>query len=173
MKGATIWFTGLSGAGKTSIAREVSRRLLLRGRPAYLLDGDNLRQGLNADLGFTFEDRRESTRRTGEVAALFADAGTIALVAHISPFEAERKLVRARHVDALIPFHEIFVDTPLAVCEERDPKGLYKLARQGRLQKFTGIDSPYERPSAPELRVEPGDGSVEEIAEAVLRKLDL
>ncbi|MEO1056375.1 MAG: adenylyl-sulfate kinase, partial [Actinomycetota bacterium] len=125
LRGATIWFTGLSGSGKSTIANAVAERLLAVGQPAYLLDGDNVRHGLNADLGFSAEDRAENVRRIGEVARLMADAGLVALVPVISPYRADRDRVRAMHAAADLPFVEVFVDTPLELCERRDPKGLY------------------------------------------------
>src|SRR5262245_43312272 len=135
-RGATVWFTGLSGSGKSTVAVAVERALVAAGRPAYLLDGDNLRHGLNADLGFSAEDRTENIRRVGGVARLFADAGVVALVPVISPYQADRARARAIH-DALgLPFVEVFVDTPLALCEERDPKGLYARARAGEITGF-------------------------------------
>ena len=152
MKGQTariIWFTGLSGSGKSSIANLLEKRLTAEGRHAYILDGDNVRHGLNKDLGFTEAARVENIRRVAEVAKLMADAGLIVLVSFISPFENERRL--AREIAGDIPFTEVYVDTPLAVCEARDPKGLYKRARAGEIKNFTGIDSPFEPPSAPEL----------------------
>ncbi len=155
--GATIWFTGLSGSGKSTLANAVAVRLLAAGRAAYVLDGDNVRHGLNADLGFSAADRAENVRRVGAVAALMADAGLVALVPVISPYRADRDRVRAAHGTAGLPFVEVFVDTPLAVCEERDPKGLYAKARAGELTGMTGIDDPYEAPADPELRVVPGD----------------
>jgi bifunctional enzyme CysN/CysC len=170
--GATVWFTGLSGSGKSTVAAFVERSLVAAGRPAYLLDGDNLRHGLNADLGFSAADRTENIRRVGEVARLFADAGVVALVPVISPYRADRSRVRAIHDDVGLPFLEVFVDTPLAVCEERDPKGLYAKARAGEIRGFTGIDDPYEVPDEPDLRLTPGDGGPETQAELVLRALD-
>ena len=170
--GATVWFTGLSGSGKSTVAVEVERRLVEAGRPAYLLDGDNLRQGLNGDLGFSPDDRVENVRRVGEVARLFADAGVIALVPVISPYVADRERVREIHALAKVPFFEVFVDTPLSVCERRDPKGLYAKARAGEITGFTGIDAPYEAPSAPELRLTPADGDAAGQAAAVLALLD-
>jgi bifunctional enzyme CysN/CysC len=158
-RGATVWLTGLSGSGKSTVAVELERRLVADGRPAYILDGDNLRHGLNADLGFTDEDRTENVRRVGEVARLMADAGVVALVPVISPFRAGRDGVRAMHEAAGVPFLEVFVDTPIEVCEQRDPKGLYAKARAGEITGFTGIDSPYEAPAAPELVLTPADGS--------------
>jgi bifunctional enzyme CysN/CysC len=170
-RGATVWLTGLSGSGKSTVAVELERRLVLAGRPAYILDGDNLRHGLNADLGFSDDDRAENVRRVGEVARLLADAGVVALVPVISPFRAGRDAIRAKHEDAGVPFLEVFVDTPLELCEQRDPKGLYKKARAGELRGFTGIDSPYEPPSSPELVLTPGDGDPSQQAERVLALL--
>ncbi|WP_043697136.1 adenylyl-sulfate kinase [Nocardia abscessus] len=172
-RGATVWFTGLSGAGKTTIAAQLHDRLARAGRAVYLLDGDGLRAGLNSDLGFSDADRHESVRRAGEVAALFADAGLVVLVALISPFEAGRRRARLAHEDIGVAFHEVFVDTPLPVCETRDPKGLYRAARRGELRAFTGISSPYERPRTPDLTVVPSDGTPARIAEAIHSKLAL
>jgi bifunctional enzyme CysN/CysC len=146
-----LWFTGLSGSGKSTIANLVERRLVAEGRHTYLLDGDNVRHGLNRDLGFSEADRVENIRRVAEVAGLMVDAGLIVLVAFISPFRAERRLARERMAPG--EFVEIFVDTPLDECERRDPKGLYAKARQGLLKNFTGVDSAYERPEAAELTV--------------------
>ena len=157
-EGATLWFTGLSGSGKSTVAVEVERLLVESGRPAYLLDGDNLRQGLNGDLGFSADDRTENVRRVGEVARLFADAGVVALVPVISPYVVDRARVREIHALAEVPFAEVFVDTPIEVCEQRDAKGLYAKARAGEITGFTGIDDPYEAPQSPELRLTPEDG---------------
>ena len=154
--GATVWFTGLSGAGKSTLADAVAARLLEDGRPAYVLDGDNVRHGLNADLGFSAADRAENVRRVGHVARLMADAGLVVLVPVISPYRADRDRVRADHEVAGLAFVEVFVDTPLELCEQRDPKGLYAQARAGSLTGMTGIDAPYEAPVSPDLRVEPG-----------------
>jgi bifunctional enzyme CysN/CysC len=151
LPGATLWLTGLSGSGKSTVAVALEQRLVAAGRAAYRLDGDNLRLGLNADLGFSNEDRRENVRRIGEVAALFADAGVVAIIPVISPFRAGRDEVRARHAAAGLRFVEVFVDTPLAECERRDPKGLYARARAGELHGFTGVDHPYEAPSRPDV----------------------
>jgi len=170
--GATLWFTGLSGSGKSSVAVEVERLLVADGRSAYLLDGDNLRHGLNGDLGFSDDDRTENVRRVGEVARLFADAGVVALVPLISPFRAGRDHARDVHAVAGVPFAEIFIDTPLEVCEQRDPKGLYAQARAGSLTGMTGIDAPYEPPEHPELRLVPADGDVTEMALRVIALLD-
>lgn len=170
--GATVWFTGLSGSGKSTVAVEVERLLVESGRPAYLLDGDNLRQGLNGDLGFSAPDRSENIRRVGEVARLFADAGVVALVPVISPYRADRDRARSIHAMASVPFLEVFVDTPLAVCEARDPKGLYARARAGEITGFTGIDDPYEAPESPELRLTPEDGEPGAQAGIVVARLD-
>ncbi|WP_227983042.1 adenylyl-sulfate kinase [Nocardia spumae] len=171
--GATVWLTGLSGSGKSTIAVELERQLVAAGRPAYRLDGDNLRHGLNADLGFTDDDRRENIRRVAQVASLFADAGLIAIVSVISPFADQREQARGVHAASGLDFHEIFVDTPLEVCESRDPKGLYAKARAGQLPEFTGIDSPYERPAEAELVITPDHGTPTEIAALIRRELRL
>lgn len=171
LSGATVWFTGLSGSGKSTIATEVERLLVEAGRPTYLLDGDNLRLGLNADLGFSTADRDENIRRVGEVARLFADAGVVALVPVISPYRAGRDRARAVHEAAGLRFVEVFVDTPLDECERRDPKGLYAKARRGEIANFTGIDDPYEPPEHPELVLRPGDGTPAELAAKVVAVL--
>ncbi len=150
--GATIWMTGLSGSGKSTIATAVEHTLVSSGRHAYMLDGDNLRHGLNAGLGFSEEDRAENVRRVGEVAKLFAEAGTVAVVSLVSPFKDARDRARAIHEEAGVPFYEVFVDTPLEECERRDPKGLYAKARAGEITDLTGVGSPYEAPANPELR---------------------
>ena len=169
--GATVWFTGLSGSGKSTVAAACERLLVDAGRPAYVLDGDNLRHGLNADLGFTADDRAENVRRVGHVARLLADAGVVALVPLISPYRADRDLVRSVHDEAGLPFLEVFVDTPIELCEQRDPKGLYAKARAGELTGFTGIDDPYEPPHAPELVLRPERGTAAAMAAAVLELL--
>jgi bifunctional enzyme CysN/CysC len=171
-RGLTIWLTGLSGSGKSTVAVELERRLVAAGRPAYLLDGDNLRHGLNADLGFSAADRSENVRRTGAVARLFADAGTVAIVSLISPYRADREAVRAAHEEAGLEFVEVFVDTPLDVCESRDPKGMYARARAGEIRGFTGVDDPYETPERAELVLRPADGDPAVLASAVLAHLD-
>ncbi|MBN6037043.1 adenylyl-sulfate kinase [Amycolatopsis sp. 195334CR] len=170
-RGATIWLTGLSGSGKSSVAVEIERLLVDAGRPAYLLDGDNLRTGINAGLGFGAEDRAENVRRAGEVAKLFADAGVVAVVSLISPYTADRAKVRAAHELAGLPFIEVFVDTPLEICEDRDPKGMYAKARAGQITGFTGIDDPYEAPAEPELVLRPEDGDPVVMAALVLSHL--
>jgi bifunctional enzyme CysN/CysC len=166
-----LWFTGLSGAGKSTIANLVEAKLHARGRHTFLLDGDNLRLGLNRDLGFTAADRVENIRRAGAAAKLMTDAGLIVLAAFISPFRAEREMVRTMMADG--DFVEIHVDTPLAEAERRDTKGLYKKARAGSLANFTGIDSPYEPPQAPEIRIDTLAMSAEDAAEMIVRQLDL
>ncbi|GGN81033.1 adenylyl-sulfate kinase [Nocardia rhizosphaerihabitans] len=171
--GATIWLTGLSGSGKSTIAVEVERQLVAAGRAAYLLDGDNLRHGLNAGLGFSPADRDENVRRVAEVAALFADSGAIAIVSVISPFAEQRTRARTTHAERTLPFHEVFVDTPLPECERRDPKGLYAKARAGELPGFTGISSPYERPEHADLVITPDLGSPADIAAHILRELGI
>jgi len=156
-KGSTVWFTGLSGSGKSSVAMLVERKLLELGRPAYVLDGDNLRHGLNSDLGFSMADRSENLRRLVHIATLLADSGQIVLVPAISPLEEHRELARKVHTDQGFEFFEVFMDTPLADCEARDPKGLYAKARAGEITHFTGIDSPYQRPKNPDLKLSPED----------------
>ncbi|MBX3483763.1 sulfate adenylyltransferase subunit CysN [Phenylobacterium sp.] len=165
-----LWFTGLSGAGKSTIANLVEKRLHADGRHTYLLDGDNVRHGLNRDLGFTEEDRVENIRRVGEVARLMADAGLIVLTAFISPFRAERRMVREMLPEG--EFVEVFIDTPLAEAEKRDVKGLYKKARKGELTNFTGIDSPYEAPQTPEITIDTTTITAEDAAEAIVAWLD-
>lgn len=169
--GATIWLTGLSGSGKSTIAASVEEALIAEGRAAYRLDGDNIRHGLNADLGFSAEDRAENVRRIGEVARLFADAGVVVLVPVISPYRSDRDTVRQRHVEAGLPFIEVFVDTPLEVCEARDPKGLYAKARAGEITGFTGVDDPYEPPLDPELSIDTTVTSPDEATSLILSLL--
>jgi bifunctional enzyme CysN/CysC len=169
--GATVWFTGLSGSGKSTVAAEVERRLLAAGRAAYLLDGDNLRHGLNADLGFSAADRTENVRRVAEVARLFADAGVVALVPVISPFRAGRDAARALHAAAGLLFVEVWMSTALEVCEARDPKGLYARARAGELTLMTGVDDPYEAPSSPELVIDTATTPVAAASALVLANL--
>lgn len=166
-KGSTVWFTGLSGSGKSSVAMLVEQKLLAAGRPAYVLDGDNLRHGLNADLGFSMDDRAENLRRLAHIATLLADSGQIVLVPAISPLESHRELARTVHTEQGFDFYEVFCDTPLEDCERRDPKGLYAKARRGEITHFTGIDSPYQRPKNPDLRLTP-EQSPEELAQQVI-----
>ncbi|HET7127681.1 MAG TPA: adenylyl-sulfate kinase [Gaiellaceae bacterium] len=165
-----VWLTGLSGAGKSTIANLVERELHARGSHTYLLDGDNVRHGLNKDLGFTEADRVENIRRVAEVAKLMVDAGLIVIVAFISPFRSERQMARALVEEN--EFVEVFVDAPLELAEARDPKGLYRKARRGELANFTGIDSPYETPEQPELRVDTAALSPHEAASAVIALLE-
>lgn len=170
-RGATVWFTGLSGSGKSTVATAVEKALLAQGRPCYVLDGDNIRMGLNGDLGFSAGDRDENVRRVAEVARLFADAGMVALVPLVSPYRAARDNARALHDAADVPFFEVFVDTPIELCEERDVKGLYAKARAGEITGFTGVDDPYEAPTGPELRLVPDDGDADEMAVRVIEIL--
>lgn len=161
-----LWFTGLSGSGKSTVANAVENLLFEMTKHTYLLDGDNVRHGLNKGLTFSEEDRVENIRRVGEVAKLFSDAGLIVLTAFISPFEADRNMVR--EVTRPGEFIEVFIDTPLSTCEQRDPKGLYKKARAGEIKDFTGIDSPYEAPSNPEIRIVNDGISIDEAAQKVI-----
>ncbi|MCQ4362844.1 MAG: adenylyl-sulfate kinase [Mycobacterium sp.] len=172
IQGKTVWLTGLSGAGKSSVAMLVEQKLLEKGIPAYVLDGDNLRHGLNADLGFSMADRAENLRRLAHVATLLADSGQIVLVPAISPLAEHREMARKVHADAGFQFFEVFCDTPLKECERRDPKGLYAKARAGEITHFTGIDSPYQRPKNPDLRLT-ADRSVEEQAQSVIDLLEV
>jgi adenylylsulfate kinase len=168
-KVAVLWFTGLSAAGKSTVANTVDHKLHARGIHTYILDGDNIRMGLNKNLGFSAEDRTENIRRIGEVAKLFADAGVIALTAFISPFKADRDQVRALFKNG--EFHEIYVNASLETCEKRDPKGLYKKARAGEMKNFTGIDSPYEAPENPELVLDANNKGIDELADDVIAYL--
>jgi adenylylsulfate kinase len=170
--GATVWFTGLSGCGKSTIAYTVEHALVERGRLAYVLDGDNIRHGLNKNLGFSPADRTENIRRIGEVAKLFADTGVLTFTSFISPYRDDRNLVRKLHEEAKLPFFEVFVRVPVEVCETRDPKGLYKKARAGEIKEFTGISAPYEEPTNPELVLDNVDVTVEIMAQVVLDTLE-
>ena len=161
-KGATIWFTGLSGSGKSTIAVALENALFRHGKLSYRLDGDNVRMGINKNLGFSEEDRKENIRRIGEVAKLFGDAGTIALSSFISPYMADRDEVRRLHEAADLKFVEVYVDCSLAEAERRDPKGLYKKARAGEIKNFTGIDDPYEAPASPEIHLHTDRMTLEE-----------
>ena len=170
-RGAILWFTGLSGSGKSTLANAVDHRLHDLGHNSYVLDGDNVRHGLNGDLGFSPEDRTENIRRIGEVAKLFADAGTLALTAFISPYRADRDRIRntaGRDGD----FVEVFVSCPLSVCEERDPKGMYAKARAGEIPEFTGISAPYEEPQNPELIVDTASQTIDQCVAQVLDFLE-
>lgn len=176
-RGAIIWLTGLSGSGKSTLAIGLERLLYHRGIATLILDGDQLRQGLCADLGFSQEDRRENIRRVGEVAKLFAKAGFVAIAALISPFKKERQLVRDSCYREGIPFMEVFVDAPLSLCEQRDSRGLYAKVRRGEIKEFTGIDSPYEQPEHSDLHLPTDQLSVEEALDQldylVIRLLNL
>jgi adenylylsulfate kinase len=167
-KGATVWFTGLSGSGKSTIAVALEQVLLQRGNHAFCLDGDNVRHGLNKNLGFSAEDREENIRRIGEVARLFADAGLIALTSFISPYRADRDKARKLHEDDGLDFIECYVECPLDVAEQRDPKGLYRKARAGEIKGFTGIDDPYEEPRQAELVLRTDRFTVAECVQQVL-----
>jgi len=178
-RGLTIWFTGLSASGKSTIATALEQHLLHLGHAAYRLDGDNVRFGLNKDLGFSEKDRNENIRRIAEVAKLFADSSTIALTSFISPYRADRKIARDLHSaasqqsgDDSIPFIEVFVDVPVEVAEKRDPKGLYKKARAGEIKEFTGISAPYEEPLDPEIRLRADQLSVEESVVEIVKYLE-
>ncbi len=168
-KGATLWFTGLSGSGKSTIAFTLEHALVQNGHLAYVLDGDNIRHGLNKNLGFSAADREENIRRIGEVAKLFADCGIITMTSFISPYRKDRDNVRALHAAGKLPFIEVHVNTPIATCEKRDPKGLYKKARAGELKNFTGIDDPYEAPEKPEFTIDATNTSPQE---ATLQLMD-
>ncbi|ODA76627.1 hypothetical protein RJ55_07898 [Drechmeria coniospora] len=176
-RGLTLWLTGLSASGKSTIATALEQHLLHLGRAAYRLDGDNVRFGLNKDLGFSEKDRNENIRRISEVAKLFADASTIAITSFISPYRADRDLARELHAatssagEEPIPFVEIYVDVPLEVAEERDPKGLYKKARAGEIKEFTGISAPYEEPTNPDITIKTHQNSVEECVAQITRWL--
>lgn len=168
-RSAVLWYTGLSGSGKSTIANEVDFQLNLLGVHSYVLDGDNVRHGLNGDLGFSDKDRVENIRRIGEVAKLFVDSGLIVSTAFISPFQADREMVRRLVGEA--EFIEVFIDTPLEVCESRDPKGLYKKARAGEIKHFTGIDSEYQAPEAADIHVDTSDKSVADCAKQIISSL--
>ncbi len=171
-KGATLWFTGLSGSGKSTVAVALEQALFAKGKLAYRLDGDNVRLGINKNLGFSAEDRTENIRRVGEVSKLMADSGVIVLNSFISPYVADRDNVRKLHEEGGIPFIEVFVDCSLEAAEERDPKGLYKKARAGEIKNFTGIDDPYEAPTKPEIHLHSDKQSLEEEVEVMLNILE-
>jgi adenylyl-sulfate kinase len=168
-RGAVIWLTGLSGSGKSTIGYNLEKRLVSMGRAAYVLDGDNVRHGLNSDLGFSPEDRDENIRRVGEAAALFADAGIFAIAGFISPYTDGRNRARERSGAAFI---EVYLDVPVAVCEARDPKGLYRKARAGEITNFTGVNAPYEAPSDPELRLDTDALDVDQCVDRIIGYLD-
>jgi adenylyl-sulfate kinase len=170
VRGATVWLTGLSGSGKSTVACALEQRLVASGRPAYRLDGDNVRFGLSSDLGFDRAGRDENVRRVAEVAYLFAEAGVVAVVALISPYAEARRLARQRHEAAGIAFIEVYVATPVAVCASRDPKGLYARAQTGSVASMTGVDDPYEVPTAPEVVIA-GDAPLEQSVGRLLRCL--
>lgn len=167
--GCTIWITGLSGSGKSTIGHRVEAALVHAGHAAYTLDGDNLRHGLNSDLTFSPEDRTENVRRVGEVARLMADAGLVAIAPLISPYESDRESVRSAHKASGTPFYLVFVSTPVDVCELRDTKGLYAKARAGDIKDFTGVSAPYEVPTAPDLIVDTTDTDLDETVAAIIR----
>lgn len=170
-KGATIWFTGLSGSGKSTVAVALESVLHAQGRLVYRLDGDNVRLGINKNLGFSAEDRTENIRRIGEIAKLFVDTGVITLSSFVSPYRADRDLVRKLHEDAGMDFIEVYLDVPLDEAEKRDPKGLYKKARAGLIKNFTGIDDPYEAPEKPELLLPSHEMTLAQEVEALLNLL--
>ena len=171
-RGATLWFTGLSGSGKSTIAVALEEALFERGHLSYRLDGDNIRLGINKNLGFSAEDRTENIRRIGEIAKLFVDSSVIALTSFISPYREDRDQVRALHEEAGMPFIEVFVDCALAEAEKRDPKGLYKKARAGEIKNFTGIDDPYEAPSNAELHLHTDQMTLQEEVDILLKYLE-
>ncbi|WP_444958063.1 adenylyl-sulfate kinase [Microbulbifer sp. ZKSA002] len=170
-KGVTLWFTGLSGSGKSTVAVAVEKALAARGVLSYRLDGDNIRLGINSNLGFSAEDRQENIRRVGEISKLFADTGVVVLSSFISPYREDRDLVRKMHEAGDLPYMEVFVDCPLKEAEARDPKGLYKKARAGEIKGFTGIDDPYEAPVSPELHLNTAEMILEEEVEVILSTL--
>ena len=171
-KGATLWFTGLSGSGKSTVAVALEKALFQRGKLTYRLDGDNVRLGINKNLGFSAVDRAENIRRIGEIAKLFVDSGVIALSSFISPYQADRDRVRELHAESDYAFIEIFVDCSLVAAEARDPKGLYKKARAGEIKNFTGIDDPYEAPQAAEIHLHTDKMSLEEEVELIINYLE-
>ncbi|AUM13653.1 adenylyl-sulfate kinase [Ketobacter alkanivorans] len=170
-RGATLWFTGLSGSGKSTVAVALEQKLFELGHLSYRLDGDNIRLGINKNLGFSAEDRTENIRRIGEIAKLFADTGVITLSSFISPYQEDRDRVREIHAASGLPFIEVYVDCPLAEAEIRDPKGLYKKARAGEIKNFTGIDDPYEAPGQPEIHLRTAEMSVEEETDLIINYL--
>ena len=171
-KGCTIWFTGLSGSGKSTIAFTLEHALVQRGHLAYVLDGDNIRHGLNKNLGFSAADREENIRRIGEVAKLFADCSVVTMTSFISPYRKDRDIVRELHKAGGLPFIEVHVNTPIETCEQRDPKGLYQKARAGQLKGFTGVDDPYEPPLKPELTIDATNTSPQQATVLLLEYLE-
>merc|ERR1712151_905293 len=174
-KGITLWMTGLSGSGKSTVSVALEHALV-SGQPksyfVYRLDGDNLRFGLNKDLGFTPEDRKENVRRVSEVAKLFAEAGAIVIAGLISPYKSDRRYAREIHYNSSLPFLEVFIDAPLSVVQQRDPKGLYAKVAEGKIKNFTGVDAPYEMPEAPEVHIKTSETSITEAANIIMKKLD-
>ncbi|NRF96274.1 adenylyl-sulfate kinase [Paenibacillus frigoriresistens] len=168
-KSCVLWFTGLSGSGKSTLANEVEKQLFSRGIRTYILDGDNIRFGLNKNLGFSAEDRKENIRRIGEVSKLFVDAGVLVMTAFISPYQADREIVRNMFLAE--EFIEVYVNCSLDICEQRDPKGLYKMARKGEIKEFTGVSAPYEVPISPELNIETGTLPLAESARLIIERL--
>jgi adenylylsulfate kinase len=171
-QGATLWFTGLSGSGKSTVAVALESALFARGHLCYRLDGDNIRLGINKNLGFSEEDRAENIRRIGEISKLFVDTGIISLSSFVSPYRRDRDNVRKLHEEAGMPFIEIYLDVPLSVAEDRDPKGLYKKARAGEIKNFTGIDDPYEAPEKAEIVLKSHEMSLEEEVDVLLKELE-
>ena len=171
-KGATLWFTGLSGSGKSTVAVALEEALIKLGKLTYRLDGDNIRLGINKNLGFSADDRTENIRRIGEISKLFVDVGVITLSSFVSPYRADRDLVRELHEQAGMDFIEVFVDVPLAVAEERDPKGLYKKARAGEIPNFTGISDPYEAPLKPEILLNSHEMTLQQEVDLLLAMLN-
>jgi len=174
-KGITLWMTGLSGSGKSTVSVALENALVEHQPKSYFvyrLDGDNLRYGLNRDLGFAPEDRKENVRRVAEVAKLFAEAGAIVIAGLISPYRSDRQYAREVHLNASLPFLEVFIDAPLAVVQKRDPKGLYAKVAEGKIKNFTGVDAPYEAPETPEVHIRTDEMGVAEAANFIMRKLD-
>jgi len=172
-KGVTIWLTGLSASGKSTIACALEQHLLHLKKFAYRLDGDNIRFGLNRDLGFSEKDRNENIRRIGEVAKLFADAGAFVITSFISPYRSDRDMAKVLHSESNIPFVEVFVDAPLSVVEDRDPKGLYKKARAGEIKDFTGISAPYEAPLSPEIHIRTDETDIKQSVQIIIDYLSI
>ncbi|GJQ12960.1 hypothetical protein GpartN1_g4751.t1 [Galdieria partita] len=170
-RGLTLWFTGLSASGKSTICYSLENKLLEERRLCYCLDGDVMRKGINSDLGYTNNDRTENIRRLGEIATILTDMGAITLVAAITPFQKDRSNIKRMHERKRLPFWEVFIDCPLAICEKRDPKSLYAKARNGEIQQFTGIDSPYETPEHPDITLHTANSTIEECVQFLLTKI--